>query len=112
MTGEECVQTETPDGPIPLYRRGAESGSRTRTSLRTSVFETDASACSATSAHYRGAPTIPLAGANRPGPAAALDSGRLRPGDFAERLGEPGRRGGRGQRLPSAHLATSGHPAH
>ena len=43
--------TRNPPGfPDRSIRRGAESGSRTRTSLRTSVFETDASACSATSA--------------------------------------------------------------
>src|SRR6185312_8343162 len=36
-------QAGRPPGPLAQVR-GAESGSRTRTSLRTSVFETDASA--------------------------------------------------------------------
>src|SRR5207302_1191007 len=59
------------------YQRGAESGSRTRTSLRTSVFETDASACSATSALPERVSTIPLAGAHGSRPDLDLDRDRM-----------------------------------
>src|SRR5205814_6032216 len=64
--------------PRPFYRRGAETGSRTRTSLRTSVFETDASACSATSARPSGGSTI--LSAREMGPDRRFDLGfdRLR----------------------------------
>src|SRR5437773_1759202 len=90
---------------------GAESGSRTRTSLRTSVFETDASAYSATSALWGGGTTIPLAGATDAGPGPDLDPERLRAHADAFGGSHP-RWHGRGQRLRPAHLSAARDPAY
>ena len=69
--------------------------------MRTSVFETDASASSATSARSRGPSTISFAGAIRPRrPCAPDDSDRLRPHDrHSERQHHPRRRHRRRPRL-------------
>src|SRR5579864_368320 len=87
MSGDGGAERVDSEYESPELAAGAESGSRTRTSLRTSVFETDASACSATSALPGRATTIPLAGATRLDPGSARGPGRLRADDNAKRCG-------------------------